>query len=111
MCVCPCMLNCSSPVSLFVTPWTIAHQAPLFMGFSRKEYWNGLPCSPPRELPDPGITPESPAFSASQVDSLLLSHRGSPPVCVLIFNKSLFKKQKNSGPQLYIIIPRNPSAK
>jgi len=39
------------------------------MGFSRKEYWNGLPCPHPRDLPDPGIAPASPAFSALQVDS------------------------------------------
>ena len=40
-----------------MTPWTIALQAPLFMGFSRQEYWNGLPCTPPGAVPDPGIKP------------------------------------------------------
>ena len=40
---------------LFVTPWTVAHQALLSMGFSRQEYWSGLPCPPPRDLTDPGI--------------------------------------------------------
>jgi len=40
-------------------------QAPLSMGFSRKEYWSGWPCSPPRELPDPGIEPTSVRYSAS----------------------------------------------
>ena len=40
---------------LFVTPWAIAHQAPLSMEFSRQEYWSGLPCPPPGDLPDPGI--------------------------------------------------------
>ena len=39
--------------------WTIAHQAPLSMGFSRQEYWSGLPCPPPGDLPDPGIDPIS----------------------------------------------------
>ena len=48
-----------SPVCLFETLWTVALQAPLSMGFSRQEYWSGLPCSPPRDLPDPGIGPES----------------------------------------------------
>ena len=48
-----------SRVQLFVTPWTVARQAPLSMGFSRQEYWNGLPCPPPGDLPDPGIEPES----------------------------------------------------
>ena len=63
---------------LFVTLWAIAHQAPLFMGFSRQEYWRGLPWPPAGDLPNPGIEPESPAASPLQVDSLLLSHRGSP---------------------------------
>ena len=48
-----------SHVQLFATPWTIAHQAPLSMGFSRQEYWSGLPCSPPGDLPNPGIKPAS----------------------------------------------------
>ena len=42
-------------VQLFATPWTVAHQAPLSLGFSRQEYWSGLPCPPPGDLPDPGI--------------------------------------------------------
>ena len=46
-----------SCVQLFGTPWTMAHQAPLSMGFSRQEYWSGLPCAPPKDLPDPGIKP------------------------------------------------------
>ena len=53
----------ASLVSDFVTPWTIACQAPLSMGFSRQEYWNGLPCSPPGELPYPGIKVTSPALA------------------------------------------------
>ena len=60
------MLSCFSHVWLFVTPWTIAHQAPLFMGFSRQDYWSGLPFPPPGDLPSPGIKPESlvsPAFA------------------------------------------------
>ena len=73
-----CVLNCFSHVWLFVTLWTVAHHAPLSMGFSRQEYWSGLPCSPLGDLSDPGIEPVSPAFPALQVDSLLLSHQGSP---------------------------------
>ena len=42
---------------LFVTPWTVAHQVPLSMAFFRQEYWSGLPCPPPGDLPDPGIKP------------------------------------------------------
>ena len=45
-----------------MTPWTVAHQAPLSMGFPRQEYWSGLPFPPPGDLPDPGIEPESPAL-------------------------------------------------
>ena len=51
-----------------VTSWTIARQAPLSMGFSRQEYWSGLPFPSPKDLPDPGIEPRSPAL---QADSLL----------------------------------------
>ena len=49
-----------SHVWLFVTPWNVAHQAPLSMGFSRQEYWTGLPCTSPSDLTDPGIEPMSP---------------------------------------------------
>ena len=47
----------------FVTPWTVAYQARLSMGFSRQEYWGGLPCPPPGDLPNPGIEPRSQLFS------------------------------------------------
>ena len=46
------------------TPWTVAHQAPLSMEFSRQEYWSGLPCSPPGDLPNPGIETTPPASPA-----------------------------------------------
>ena len=59
-----CMLSCFSHVRLFATPWTVAHQAPLSTGFSRQEYWSGLPCRPPGDLPDPRIEPESLASPA-----------------------------------------------
>ena len=49
----------TSQLSLFVTPWTVAHQSPLSMGFSRQEYWSGLSCPPPGDLPNPGIEPTS----------------------------------------------------
>ena len=49
----------SSRVWLFASPWTVAHQAPLSMGFSRQEYWSGLPCPSPGDLPNPGIKPTS----------------------------------------------------
>ena len=53
------MLSHFSHVQLFETLWTVAHQGPLSMGFSRKEYWSGLPCPAPGDLPDPGIEPMS----------------------------------------------------
>ena len=53
-----------SRVGLFGTPWTIAHQAPPSMEFSRQEYWSGLPFPSPGDLPDPGIEPRSPALWA-----------------------------------------------
>ena len=52
----------------FVTPWTVAHQAPQCIGFPREEYWSGLPFPSPGHLPNPGIEPRSPAV---QADSLL----------------------------------------
>ena len=51
-----------SCVWLFATPWTVAYQAPQSMGFSRQEYWSGLPFPSPGHLPDPGIEPRSPAL-------------------------------------------------
>ena len=51
------VLSHFSHVQLFATPWTVAHQAPPSMGFSRQEYWSGLPCPPSGDLPDPGIKP------------------------------------------------------
>ena len=53
--------------------WTVAHQASLSMGFSRQEYWSGLPFPPPGNLPNPGIKPASPASPILQANSLLLS--------------------------------------
>ena len=74
MCVCLCVClwarTCSA-VWLFVAPWTVAYQAPL----SRQEYWSGLPCPPPEDLPNPGIKPRLPAL---QADSLLSEPPGKP---------------------------------
>ena len=94
MCVCICVLFCAfrytnwafvflrkvkvkspSRVLLFATPWTVAHQAPPSMGFSRQEYWSGLPFLSPGDLPDPGIKPRSPAF---QADALTSEPPGKP---------------------------------
>ena len=61
-------------VHLFAISWTVAHQAPLPMGFSKQEYWSGLSFPPPGDLSDPEIKCRSPAL---QVDSFLLNHQGS----------------------------------
>ena len=80
ICVCIHTRSCSSLLFSdrlvsysFEIPWIVAHQTPLSMGFSRCEYWSGLPCLPPGDLPNPGIKPRS---SAIQVDSLL----SEPPI-------------------------------
>ena len=64
-----------SRVRLFATPWTIAHQAPVSMGFSRQEYWSALPFPSPGDLPNPGIEPGSPAL---QADALTSEPLGKP---------------------------------
>ena len=69
------MLSHFSHVRLFATPWTIAHQAPPSVEFSRQEYWSGLPFASPGDLPDTGVEPASPAF---QAESLLSEPPGKP---------------------------------
>ena len=64
-----------SHVRLFETPWTVARQALLSLGFPRQEYWSGLPFPSPEDLPDPGIEPRSPAF---QADTLTSEPPGKP---------------------------------
>ena len=64
-----------SHIPLFTTPWAVARQAPLYMGFSRQEYWSGLPIPSPGDFPDPGNESVTPAWHA---DSLLLNYQGSP---------------------------------
>ena len=71
-----CVLS-HSVVSDSLRPQTVCRQAPLSMELSRQEYWSGLQCPPPGNLPDPGIEPESPAAPPLQADFLSLSHRGS----------------------------------
>ena len=70
-----------SHVQLFAAPWTVAHQAPPSMGFSRQEYWSGLPFPSPGDLPDPGILPRSPAL---QVDALTSEPPGSPYIVLKV---------------------------
>ena len=63
-----------SRVRLFVTPWTVAHQAPPSVGVSRQEYWSGLPFPSPGDLPDPGIKPGSPSLQADTLQNPGLHH-------------------------------------
>ena len=85
--LCMCVL---SLVRLFATSWTVALQAPLSMGFSRQEYWSGLPCPPPGDLPDPKIKPRSPAALASQPDSLLWATGEAPLASAKLIYSFLF---------------------
>ena len=62
-----------------MTPWTVARQVPLSLGFPRQEYWGGLPFPSPGVLPDPGIKPQSPVSPALQADSLPAEPLGKPP--------------------------------
>ena len=96
---CCCLVAKSRPT---VTPWTVAHQTPLSLGFSRQEYWSRLPFPSLGDLPDSGITPRSPAL---QADSLSLIHQGSPLYIVLFPNSLHFnmsqvgiKRKKEKGP-------------
>ena len=78
-----------SRVRLFETPWTVAHRAPPSMGFSRQEYWKGLPFPSPGDLPNPGIEPRSPSL---QADALTFGSPGKPGTWGLtaILNESYF---------------------
>ena len=71
-----------SRVQPFVTPWTVACQAPLSMGFSRQEYWSVLPFPSPGDLPNPGIKPGSPALRADFLQSEL---PGKPILYVVVY--------------------------
>ena len=63
-----------------MTLWNVAHQASLSMGILRQNYWSGLPCPPPGDLPDPGIEPRTPSL---QADSSLSEPLGKPLICMV----------------------------
>ena len=75
------MCACAQLLGLLVTPWTVACQAPLTMGFPRQEYWSGLPFPSSGDLLDPGIEPMSPAL---QADSLPTELWGKPRTLLLL---------------------------
>ena len=91
--MCACFLSCFKIVLLFMTPWTVAHQVPLSMGFSRQEYQSGLPCPPPGDLPDPGselVFPVSPALWA---DSFTVEYLTPNRMRMILFP---YLKKKNN---------------
>ena len=75
---CACVLSHCRRVGLFATLWAVAGQIPLPMGFSRQEYWSGLPCPPPGDLPDAGINPSCLCLGHWQTGSLPLTLPGEP---------------------------------
>ena len=76
-----------SHVQLFATLWTVAHQAPPSMGFSRQKYWSGLPFPSPGDLPNPGIEPRSLALHAKALTTEL---PGKPWYLVITYNRRGF---------------------
>ena len=83
-----------SHVQFFVTPWTVAYQAPPSMGFSRQEYWSRLPFPSPGDLPNPGIEPRSPTL---QTDTL-----PSEPPGMQAYISEVRIKQENSSENLHL---------
>ena len=82
--MCVCVLSRFSHVRLFVTPWPVAHQDPLSMGFSRQEYWSRFPCPPPGDLPDPGIKPTSLISPVLAIEFFTTSATWEARVCVCV---------------------------
>ena len=74
-----------SHVPLFSALWTVARQAPLSMGFSRQEYWRGLPCIPPGDLPNPGIEPWS-LMSPALADGFFTAEPLGEPKSIIVYN-------------------------
>ena len=100
------MLSCSVMSDSFVTPWTIACQAPLFMGFSRQEYWSGLPFPSPENLPNPGTEPESLVSPALESGFFTTEPPGKPrklpSVCKIDFRiECFFNLEENT--YVYIV--------
>ena len=89
-CTCACMLSLFSHVQLLATLWTVARQAPLSMGVSRQEYWSGLPCPPPGDLPNQRIKSESLMYPALEVGSFPLALPGKPHNEILFILKRKF---------------------
>ena len=94
------MLSRAATSPSFLTPCTIARQAPLSMGFSRPEYWSGLPCPPLRDLPNPGVKPRSPLCRRILY---CLSHQGSPRILEWVaypFSRGSFQPRNQTSMQI-----------
>ena len=89
-----CVLSHFSHVRLFVTLWTVACQAPLSMEFSRQEYWSGLPCASPGDLPNPGTELGPPASNTLKANSLSAEPPGNPHK--IYKNQCIFLNSKNN---------------
>ena len=85
------MHACRSHVQLFAAPWTVVHQPPLSIEFSRQEYWSGLPFPPPVDLPNLGIKPVSPVSPVLASKFFTTEPPGKPEVGVKIIEKT-FKR-------------------
>ena len=94
-----CVCWVISHARLFMTPWTVAHQAPLSMGFSRQEYWSGLPCPPPGDLPDSGIELMSPATAGTSFTTVPPGNQTTQR-CVVLVGQSCLTLQP-------MVCPRN----
>ena len=84
------VLSRFSHVQLFVTPWTVAHQAPLFMEFPMQEYWSGLPVPPPGNIPNPGMEPMSPVTSTLAEGFFTISSTWEAPLLGHVMQKRYF---------------------
>ena len=91
-----------SPFScVLCDPMDCCAQSPQSMGFSRQEYWSGLPCPPPGDLPHERIKPASLVYPALQADSLLLNHQGSPiKLAQYLAFRFLVKINKHKAPKI-----------
>ena len=91
------------PIRLLVTPWTVARQAPLSMGFSRQEYWSGLPCPPPGDLPEPGVEQEAPCTFCIAGGFFTSEPLGKPQwPCMLLQMAAFPSFEKLSNIPLYV---------
>ena len=81
---------------ILCTPWTVVRQAPLSMGFSRQEYWSGLPCPPPGDLPNPGIEPRSLALQTDSLPSELTRKPKNTGVGSLYLPQGIFLTQESN---------------